>query len=131
MTRNYSASPEAQSIRQQRRTLRRAQHDDLLLERAKKIAFWKKCAETNRHYLPHNGAWWWVFTWQPWGIRLLLPRLRARIEAGLRARDEEYRAELREYAQRWARTKAQRAAAKAQAKRDAASGQSNLLEGTC
>ena len=86
---------------------------DPLAERVRIINFWRGCAVTNRHYLPTFGAWWHPFVHQPGLRRLLMPKLRARIEAQIRERQAQHAAEMRESAQRWARLKAERAAAKA------------------
>lgn len=110
---NHTATPEAQAIRRQRRTLRNAQARDPLAERQRVIAFWRKCAETNRHYTPHNGAWWWTFTWNPAWQWVLMPRLRARQIERRRAWDAKCRADMQASAERWRATKAARAAAKA------------------
>jgi hypothetical protein len=112
----YAETPEAKAIRTHRRALQRGQQIDALAERARLIAFWRKCAETNAAYAPHNGAWWWVFTWNPSFRRLLLPSLRARQDARDRAHREQYETELRESARKWAQQKAERRAAKARAK---------------
>ena len=74
--RNYSDTIEAKAVRARRQALRRGQAIDPLAERARLVAFWRKCAETNPAYRPHNGAWWHVFTWNPSFRRLLLPTLR-------------------------------------------------------
>lgn len=110
---NHAATDEAKAIRRQRRALRNSQADDPLAERQRVIAFWRKCAETNRHYTPHNGAWWWVFTWNPAWQWVLMPRLRARQIERERARKAKHAAELQAEAEQWRATKAARAAAKA------------------
>ena len=115
MTRDYSSSDEAKAVRRSRQQLRKAQADDPLAERVRIIAFWRACADTNRAYLPHNGAWWWPFLIQPGYRRLLMPRLRASRNERERARKAQYAAELRESAQRFAQIKAERAAAKVRA----------------
>ena len=115
MTRDYSSTDEAKSVRRSRQELRTAQADDPLAERVRIIAFWRKCAETNRAYTPHNGAWWWSFLIQPGYRRLLTPRLRASRDERDRASKAQYAAELRESAQRFAQIKAERAAAKVRA----------------
>ena len=61
---NHSATDEAKAVRRARLAMRRDQGDDLLAERVRLIAFWRKCAETNRNYTPHNGAWWFPFLTQ-------------------------------------------------------------------
>ncbi len=114
--RNYHDTIEAQAVRARRQALRRGQAIDPLAERARLVAFWRKCAETNPAYLPHNGAWWHVFTWNLSFRRLLLPTLRARQDACDRGRREQYAAELRESSRKWEQTKAERKAAKARAK---------------
>ena len=112
---NHEFTAEAQAARKARQLLRKSQADDPLAERVRIIAFWRKCAETNRAYLPHNGAWWWSFLIQPGYRRLLMPRLRASRDERDRARKAQYAAELRESAQRFAQIKAERAAAKVRA----------------
>lgn len=107
---------EANAVRSRRQALRRAQGIDLLAERARLVAWWRKCAETNSAYRPHNGAWWSVFTWNPSFRRLLLPSLRARLDARDRAHRDQYAAELRESLRKWEQKKAERQAAKARAK---------------
>ncbi len=97
MQKNYTDTIEAKAVRARRHSLRRGQGDDPLAKRAGLIAFWRKCAETNPAYRPHNGCWWWVFTWNVAFRDLLMPK-------------------LRETARQWARLKAERAAAKARAK---------------
>lgn len=123
--RNYSDTIEAKAVRARRQALRRGQAIDPLAERARLVAFWRKCAETNPAYRPHNGAWWHVFTWNPSFRRLLLPTLRARQDARDRAHREQYAAELREAGRKWEQTKAERKAAKARA----ALPQLDLLDG--
>ncbi len=113
---NYTNNPEAMAVRARRRALRRGQGDDPLAERARLVAFWRTCAETNPAYRPHNGAWWWVFTWNPCFRRLLLPTLRARQDTRERARKERHASELREYSRKWEQQKAERMAAKVRAK---------------
>lgn len=115
--RDYTASQEAKAVRARRAALHRVQLDDPLAKRAKSIAFWKECSETNRGYIPHNGAWWWSFTVHKWGRRMLMPRLRAMLDERERAAKEKYRADLRASAARWAQVKAERAAEKARDKR--------------
>ena len=112
----YADTTEAKAVRSRRQALRRGQGIDLLAERARLVAFWRKCAETNPAYRPHNGAWWSVFTWNPCFRRLLLPTLRARQDARDRAHREQYAAELRESSRKWEQQKAERKAAKARAK---------------
>ena len=112
---NHEFTAEAQAARKARQLLRKSQADDPLAERVRIIAFWRKCAETNRAYTPHNGAWWWPFLVQPGYRRLLMPRLRADRDERGRASKAQYAAELRESAQRFAQNKAERAAAKARA----------------
>lgn len=112
---NYCDTTEAKAVRSSRRALQRRQGCDVLAERARLVAFWRKCAETNPAYRPHNGAWWAVFTWNPTFRRLLLPKLRARQDARDRERRAAYDAELRADCARWQRTKAERAAAKVRA----------------
>lgn len=113
---NYHDTIKAKAVRARRQALRRGQAIDPLAERARLVAFWRKCAETNPAYFPHNGAWWHVFTWNLSFRRLLLPTLRARQDACDRARREQYAAELRESSRKWEQTKAERKAAKARAK---------------
>lgn len=114
--RDYTISPEAKAQRLARQLLRKSQPDDPLAERVKKIEFWRKCAETNRGYLPHNGAWWWTFTMQPGFRHLLMPKLRAMITAREKACRDQHAAKMRESAQRFAQIKAERTAEKARAK---------------
>lgn len=114
---DHSATAEAKAARQARRDLQSGQRRDPLAERMRLIGFWRACAETNRAYIPHNGAWWRPFTIQPGFRWVLMPSLRARIEARERAWEEKYRAELRESSRRWQRIKAERAAEKVRAKK--------------
>lgn len=111
--RDYTLSDEAKAKRRERIALRRCQADDPLRERARLVAFWRKCAETNRHYAPHHGAWWAVFMYHPAWRWTVMPRLRQRIDERERAHNAAYAAELRESARRFAVVKA--AAAKARA----------------
>jgi hypothetical protein len=113
---NHHDNDEARAKRNQRRALRKAQGIDLLAEREHKVKFWKKCAQTNRQYTPHNGAWWHVFTWSNSFRHLVLPKLRAQLDARDRAAKQQYAAEMRANAQAWAITKAARAEAKKAAK---------------
>lgn len=113
---NHADTLEAKAVRSRRRALRRAQAIDVLAERARLIAFWRHCAETNSAYRPHNGAWWHSFAWHPSFRRLLMPDLRARLDARDKARSDQYNTELRDSARQWAQKKAERAAAKARAK---------------
>jgi hypothetical protein len=113
---DYTANDEARATRRARQQLRKTQADDPLAERVRLIKFWRLCAETNRCYAPHNGAWWWPFLTQPGFRRLLMPKLRARVDAQHRATREKYAAELRESSRRFAQVKAERAAAKVRAK---------------
>jgi hypothetical protein len=114
--RKYFDTSEAKAVRARRRALQLGQAIDQLAERARLVAFWRKCAETNSAYRPRNGAWWHVFTWNPSFRRLLLPALRARQEARDRAHREAYSAELRKSCREWQQKKAERAAAKARAR---------------
>jgi len=114
--RDYTASDEAKAVRNRRRQLQRDQRDDPLAKRAKLVAFWRKCAETNRGYIPHNGAWWWSFTTQPGFRWTLMPCLRAMLDARDKAHRDQYAAEMRESSRRWQHIKAERVAAKARAK---------------
>ena len=114
--RDYTTSDDAKAVRRARQQLRKGQADDALAERARLVAFWRKCAETNRAYIPHNGAWWFSFLTQPGFRRLLMPRLQASRNERDRERKARYAAELRESAQRFAQIKAERAAAKARDK---------------
>jgi hypothetical protein len=110
--RDYTTSNEAKAKRRERVALYNAQRRDQLAERQRLIAFWRKCAETNKAYLPHNGCWWWVFTWNVCFRDLLMPKLRGRQDARDRAHQERYAAELRESARQWQLKKAEHAAAK-------------------
>ena len=121
---DHSATQEADATREARQRMRRAQRDDPLAERVRIISFWVKCSETNRHYLPFKGAWWHPFITQPGFRRLLMPRLRAILDTHDRESRDRYAAEMRESAARFARIKAERAAAKARA----AAPQLDLLE---
>ena len=106
-------SEEARARAEARKALHRAQRTDPLAERVRIIGFWRECAKTNRQYLPFMGAWWHPFVTQPGLRRLLMPKLRVCIEAKIRAREQQHAAEMRESAQRFAKLKAERAAAKA------------------
>lgn len=112
---------DAQALRRARQSAhahraRGGRDNDLLAERERLIKFWKACAETNSGYLPHNGKWWWVFTWNRCFRRLVLPGARAVLDARDKAKDAAYRAELRAETLRWEAKKAEEAAAKARAK---------------
>lgn len=112
--RHYGNSLEDQTKRRERALLCRSQRPDPLRERERIIRFWKLCAETNKGYLPHNGAWWSSFRLRQFR-HLCMPRLRALLDARDRAWGEAYTAELRASAKRWAQVKAERAAAKRRA----------------
>jgi len=114
--RNHADTPEAKAVRYERRMMRRGQKGDPLAERERLITFWRKCAITNRAYIPHNGCWWWVFTWNGSFRHLLMPELRSRLDERDRLAKQRYRDELRESAAKWSQTKAERAAAKARSK---------------
>jgi hypothetical protein len=120
---NPSMTPEAQAKRRARAALHEDMHarrgGDQLAERARLIAFWRKCSEVNRQYLPHNGCWWHVFTWNPCFRHLCMPRLRGLLEARDREHERRYREELREYGRRWEQKKAERVAAKKAPRRPA------------
>jgi hypothetical protein len=116
---NHHNSDEARAKRCERKALRKAQGIDLLAERERVIKLWKDWSLTNRGYLPHNGAWWHVFTWNLSFRRLLLPKLRARMDARDRAWKQQHAAEMRASAEAWAIKKAQRAEAKKAAKQAA------------
>jgi len=115
----YHNSPEARAKQLERRLRRNAQGMDLLAERERKIKFWKDAAKTNPLYAPHNGAWWWVFTWSGSFRRLLLPKLRAQLDARDRAWKERCAADMRAYSEKWQAEKAARAQAKKAAKQAA------------
>lgn len=84
-----------------RRRLRRAPGDPLA-ERARLITFWKKCAETNRHYLPHNGCWCWIFYYQnPTWRKLVMPRVRVLLDERDRQEKERMEREMRADAARY------------------------------
>jgi hypothetical protein len=121
---NYTVTDEAKAVRAQRRKQRTSQADDPLFERARLIAFWRGCGVTNRQYIPHNGAWWYVFIWQPHWRKLVMPKLRARLDARDKDLRDRYQAELQESSRRWALVKAERLAAKKREK----SPQRQLLE---
>lgn len=114
--RNHFDTQEAKAVRLRRQALRRGQGFDALAERARLVNFWRQCAESNAAYRPHNGAWWWVFTWNHSFQRLLMPKLRARQEEREREARERQAAALREASRKWEQTKAERAAAKVRAK---------------
>lgn len=109
-------SEEALARRAMRQARRRAAKEDVLAERVRCIKLWRDFSETNKQFLPFRGAWWHPFVNQPGLRRLLMPRLRARIEQRHRDARDRYAAELRESAARFAVVKAERAAAKARAK---------------
>lgn len=106
---------ESKAVRMRRQAMRRKQGVDILAERARLIAYWRKCTETNTAYYPHTGAWWDVFTWNPAFRHLLMPTLRARQDARALEQRQLYAAELREASRLWAQAKAERNAAKARA----------------
>lgn len=113
---NHSHTPEALATRKQRQATVRSQRLDPLQERVRIMSFWRACSVSNRQYLPFRGAWWHPFTTQPGFRHLLMPRLRAMLDAREKASRDRYAAEMRESSARWAAVKAQRAAAKARAK---------------
>jgi len=104
---------EAFAVRERRQKMRRIQTDDPLAKRARLIGFGLKCAETNPAYKPLHGCWAGVFAWRTSFRKLLMPRLRARLDARDNARRKQHEAEMRESERRWKRKKAERAAAKA------------------
>ena len=112
---DYTASDEAKAKRAERRALQRTQADDPLRERARLVAFWRQCAVHNRQYIPHHGAWWAVFLHHPAWRWTVMPRLRKLLDDQDRASKAAYAAELRDSARRFAKVKAERAAAKARA----------------
>lgn len=113
--RDHSSSDAAKAVRRTRQQQRKAQADDPLAERARLVAFWRKCAETNRGYIPHNGAWWFSLLTQPGFRHLLMPRLRAIRNERESAWKARHAAELHGSAQQFAQRKAEAAAAKARA----------------
>lgn len=109
---NHHDTDKARAKRQQRRALRKAQGIDLLAERERLIKLWKRFALTNRAYTPHNGAWWYVFTWSNSFRYLLLTRLRARQDAKDKAWKQKCAEEGRAYDLKCAAAKVQRLIAK-------------------
>jgi hypothetical protein len=109
---NHSDTDEARAKRRERRALQKAQGIDLLAEREHNIKFWKKCAQTNRQYTPHNGAWWHVFTWNLAFRHLLLPQLRARQDVKDKAWKQKCAEDSRAYSLKCAAAKVQRLADK-------------------
>lgn len=115
MTRIYTNTPEAAEKRAARRALRRSQADDPLAQRERSIAFWKESAQTNAAYLPYRGAWWHPFVVQTWGRRLLMPGVRALLDRHDADRKRQLAAELRDWCERNAASKALAAAARKRA----------------
>lgn len=98
--------------RELRRRWRRAP-GDALAERARLVEFWTQCAETNRHYLPHNGCWCWTFYYQnPTWRQLVMPRVRALLDERDRKQEERMAREMREYSERSRLAKEAKARAK-------------------
>lgn len=112
---HHRTTPEAEAVRASRRLARRRQGQDVLAERQRLVAFWLKCAETNRHYLPYRGCWLANFAFFQHRWRLLMPGLRARFAAREKARRAQYLEELHAYSKKCAQRKAERLAAKARA----------------
>lgn len=108
MIRDHTAADEARATRAARLALQRAQPDDPLAYRERVIAQWKRWAQTNPAHLPYLGAWWHPFKIQTWGRRLLMPGVRAMLDARDAARRQQHEAEMREYS---AQSNARRAAA--------------------
>lgn len=106
-TRRLQSTDEARAVRESRDQLA-LQPADPLRERQRLMAFWRNCARTNKAYEPHNGAWWSSFV--VGGRHLLMPRLRAMLDARdrvWRAREE---ADRRAWSERCRHEKALRQA---------------------
>ncbi len=88
---------------------------DILAERERVIRFWKECAQENAAYLPHDGAWWSTFLRGKQWRSLLMPKLRAWIEAKHAARQAAYQADLQAGIERMRELKAAKLAEKARA----------------
>lgn len=116
MTHDLSATDEARAQRAARQTMQRSQADDPLVKRERVIGRWKVWAETDPAFLPYKGAWWWPFKVQKWGRRLLMPGVRATLNARDAEREHVSRAELREHCRKWQEKKAARLAEKQRAK---------------
>lgn len=114
MSRDPSASPEAQAVRKERQAARRHQGGDLLEKRAKTLAFWiardpdlHPCARASTRF-PHVRT----FYMNPVFWKYLMPRLRAMLEAKLREHNRAFAEELRASSARWRQAKAEKDAAK-------------------
>lgn len=108
---NHFDTDEARIKQRHRRVMRKAQGIDILAERQRLVKFWKKCAETNRHY-GACGAWWRPFIVQPGFRHLLMPTLRAKLDARDKAWRQQCDEESRAYSLKCAAAKVQRLAAK-------------------
>jgi hypothetical protein len=97
---NHFDSDKARAVQRMRRERRNAQGIDILAERARLIGRWKVAAECNVMHRPHNGAWWWPFVASTSFVHLLMPQLRASIEAANLNDHRTWLAELRASAKR-------------------------------
>jgi hypothetical protein len=114
---HHHQTSEAREIREQRRAARRHQPVDLLAERVRPIAYWKRAnaehaaqwgtRENARYVAPIYG--------HPGFRRLVLPGVRAFLNARERAWKEHRAAELRADVERMRQMKAERLAAAARA----------------
>lgn len=92
---NHVDTDKARAKQRQRQDLQAPQGIDALAKRATLIERWKLAAKCNPAYAPHNGAWWWVFTWNTSFRHLVMPALRARLEAADQADRKVWLSELR------------------------------------
>lgn len=108
---NHFDTDEARIKQRHRRVMRKSQGIDILAERQRLVKFWKKCAETNRHY-GACGAWWRPFIVQPGFRHLCMPTLRAKLDALDKAWKQKCADESRAYSLKCEAANVQRLAAK-------------------
>lgn len=102
---------EARAVRRQRDEWS-AMPDDPLLERARIVAYWKGRAAAEPQNLAlraHRGMWWLPFRTRPFQ-HLLMPGVRAMLQAQAREWDRQFFADLRAHSDRCWREKAMRKA---------------------
>ncbi len=105
-------TPQAEAVRAKRRALRKQQAPDPLAKRAKLIARWKSDPWHARLFGTKH-VWWHPFKLQKAYWPLLMPKLRAHLEAREKAKKAEYAAYMAQEQRKWIQKKAERAAAKA------------------
>lgn len=104
----------ADHAKQEQRRRRHRLPDDPLAERARLIAFWLGCAETNKNYLPHSGCWCFTFYYMnPTWRKLVMPGVRALLDERDRKDKERLAREMREYSEKSRLAKEAKARAKA------------------